>query len=76
MANERYTESIVLSEMKSKIGKNNFGYVFPQGDISEIDKIQKLLEKAGGKPKDCAIDDYSTRIYNYIFRGYIYNNSC
>lgn len=59
MANERYTESIVLNEMKSKIGKNNFGYIFPQGDISEIDKIQKLLEKAGGKPKDCAIDDYS-----------------
>jgi type I restriction-modification system DNA methylase subunit len=59
MAIEKYTESLTLSEMKCELGKNPFGYVFPQGDIKEIDKIQKLLKKAGGKPKECKISDYS-----------------
>lgn len=58
MAIEQYTESLTLKEMKCNIGKNSFGYVFPQGDISEVDKIEVLLKKAGGKPKDCCLDDY------------------
>lgn len=56
---ERYTESLTLSEMKCNLGKNDFGYVFPQGNIPDVDKIEALLKKAGGKPKECAISDYS-----------------
>jgi len=59
MAIEQYTESLTMHEMKCRIGENDFGYVFPQGDIREIDKIEKLLKKAGGKPKECGLDDYS-----------------
>lgn len=51
MAIEQYTESLTLTEMKCKIGKNDFGYVYPQGDVTEIDKINNLLKLAGGKPK-------------------------
>ena len=37
MANEQYTESLTLKEMKCTIGENTFGYVFPQGDGSSVD---------------------------------------
>ena len=43
MAVEQYTENLTLKEMKCSIGKNDFGYVFPQGDVSAIDKIENLL---------------------------------
>ncbi len=59
MAIERYTENLTLKEMKCAIGKNPFGYVFPQGDVSDIDKIENILKRAGGKPKECELDDYS-----------------
>ncbi len=59
MAVEQYTESLTLKEMKCVIGKNHFGYVFPQGDVSNIEKIELLLRQAGGKPKECEIDDFS-----------------
>lgn len=59
MAIEQYTESLTLKEMKCTIGENSFGYVFPQGDVSSIDKIEELLKRAGGKPKDCILEDYS-----------------
>ncbi|MCL0080909.1 hypothetical protein M1N64_01585 [Peptococcaceae bacterium] len=48
MVVEKYTESLTLREMKCDLGKNDFGYVFPQGDITEVDKIEELLKKAGG----------------------------
>lgn len=59
MAVEQFTESLTLSEMKCQIGKNSFGYVFPQGDVSAVDKIEYQLKRAGGKPKICDILDYS-----------------
>lgn len=59
MAVERYTESLVLKEMKCVVGKNSFGCVFPQGDVSGVDKMEALLKEAGGKPKECELDDYS-----------------
>ena len=59
MAIEQYTESLTLKEMKCAIGKNPFGYVFPQGDVSDIDKIEKILKRAGGKPKQCELEDYT-----------------
>ncbi len=58
MTIEQYTESITLQEMKCNIGKTDFGFVFPQGDVESIDKINKLLKKAGGKPKECELDNY------------------
>lgn len=59
MAIEQYTESLTLKEMNCVIGENPFGYVLPQGDVSGIDKIEKLLKQAGGKPQECELEDYS-----------------
>lgn len=59
MAIEQYTEGLTLKEMKCTIGENKFGYVFPQGDVSSVDKIEKLLKLAGGKPKECELYDFS-----------------
>lgn len=56
---EKYTESFTLSEMKCKIGTNPFGYIYPQGDVVGMDKIQSLLKRAGGKPSLCDLDDFS-----------------
>jgi hypothetical protein len=50
MAIEQYTESIVLQEMQCAIGETPFGFCFPQGDVEQVEKIEKLLKKAGGKP--------------------------
>jgi len=59
MAVESYTEELVLKELKCILGMNSFGYVYPQGDVSNIVLIDNLLKQAGGKPVDCDIDDYS-----------------
>jgi len=59
MAIEKYTESLTLREMKCTLGDNGWGHVFPQGDVSALEKIERLLRKAGGKPAHCAIDDFS-----------------
>ncbi len=59
MAIEQFTESLTLQEMKCALGTNDFGYVFPQGDIKNVDKIETILKKAGGKPKECNIEDYN-----------------
>jgi type I restriction-modification system DNA methylase subunit len=56
---EQYTESIVLQEMKCVLGENEFGFCFPQGDVEQVDKLEKALRKAGGKPVVCVPDDYS-----------------
>lgn len=56
---EQYTEKLALAEMKSHIGENDFGYVYPQGNIENIDEIDDLLEEAGGKPDKCLIQDYN-----------------
>lgn len=59
MAIEQYTETLTLKEMKCSIGANSFGYVFPQGDVADVDKIETLLRRAGGKPRECGLNDYS-----------------
>ena len=56
---EQYTESLTLQRMKCVIGENDFGFVYPQGDVGDVAKAERLLEQAGGKPKECAIDDYT-----------------
>jgi type I restriction-modification system DNA methylase subunit len=56
---EQYTEHLVLQGMNCKLGDNGFGFVFPQGDVAQVDKLDKLLKKAGGKPDVCPLEDYS-----------------
>ena len=36
---EQYTENITLQSMKCNIGENDFGFVFPQGDVADVDKV-------------------------------------
>ena len=59
MANEQYSEQLVEIEMDIRKGENPFGFVFPQGDIQKIEKIENLLKKAGGKPDLCDLSDFS-----------------
>ena len=59
MANEKYSESFVLSEMDCCLGKNSFGQVLPQGDTPKHSTIAQLLQEAGGKPAVCALEDYA-----------------
>lgn len=59
MAIEQYTESLTLREMKCTLGDNGWGFVFPQGDVADADKILALLKKAGGKPTQRAINDFT-----------------
>lgn len=60
MANERYSESLVLKEMGADLGENDFGFVFPQGEAVNFDKIEKCLKEMGGKPAFCSLEDYDT----------------
>lgn len=57
--NEQYTENLTRKLMNIDLGKNDFGHVFPQGNVQNISKIYSLLEKSGGKPKNCELDDFS-----------------
>ena len=59
MANEQFSEQLVETEMNIRKGENSFGFVFPQGDIQSIQKIEDILKKAGGKPDICDIHDFS-----------------
>ncbi|MFX4154581.1 N-6 DNA methylase [Aliarcobacter butzleri] len=56
---EQFTEDLTKKLMSFDIGENNFGYVYPQGNVFDIKKISDLLSKAGGKPKECELYDYS-----------------
>ncbi len=58
MLSEQYTENLVLREMKAFIGENGFGYVCPQGNVPTLDKVEKLLKYAGGKPQECELSIY------------------
>lgn len=55
---EQFTEELTQKLMSFCLGENTFGVVFPQGNIIEVEKIENALIKAGGKPKDCDLDDY------------------
>lgn len=60
MANERYSENLVLEEMGVGLGKNDFGYVFPQGETGNYEEIEKKLREMGGKPTICELNDMTT----------------
>lgn len=61
MAIEQYTEHLLLKEMDCEIGENDFGFVLPQGDVKEIDKINLILKEMGGKPKECSLDNFKIK---------------
>ena len=61
MAIEQYTEQITRKKMGIEIGKQSFGYVYPQGDVPKTIKIYNLLKACGGKPIECAINDYGIK---------------
>ena len=56
---ERITEHLLLKEMGIEFGKNNFCCVYEQGDVKNRQDIMDLLAKAGGKPSNCELDNYS-----------------
>lgn len=56
---EQFTEALIMDLMQFSIGLNDFGYVYPQGNITDIKKIEDLLKKAGGKPKECELNYFS-----------------
>lgn len=56
---EKYTEKLTEQEMKiSAYGENEFGFVYVQGETTPNSDINEALKNAGGKPKDCALDDF------------------
>lgn len=55
---EQYTEELTLKEMKLSLGENKKCFVFPQGDIEDLDKINNILKKVGGKPKKQELQDF------------------
>lgn len=59
--NERYAEELVRKEMKIELGKNDFGYVYVQGEKCAVSAINNALKNAGGKPKVCSLSDYTTK---------------
>lgn len=59
--NERYAEEVVKKEMKITLGKNSFGHVYVQGEKCAVSGINIALKEAGGKPKNCALSDFSTK---------------
>ena len=56
---EQFTEALTMDLMQFSLGLNDFGYVYPQGNITDIKKLEVLLKKAGGKPKECELNDFS-----------------
>lgn len=56
---ESYTEELTKELMSFSVGENDFGYVYPQGNVHDISKLNELLCDAGGKPKECNLYDFS-----------------
>lgn len=61
MSNEIFTEQITREMMGITIGKHEFGWVYPQGDVPNTTKYYTLLQNCGGKPSYCELDDYETK---------------
>lgn len=56
---EKYTERITEKEMSFEYGKNDFGYVYVQGEDTPNSHINEALKEAGGKPIECELENYS-----------------
>lgn len=57
--NEQFAESITRKLMQFDVGQNNKFYAYPQSVDKTLVEIKNCLDKAGGKPKDCALTDFS-----------------
>ncbi|CCV64419.1 Type I restriction-modification system methyltransferase subunit [Alteracholeplasma palmae J233] len=57
---ERITEEIFIRESGVQLGENDFGYVFPQGDAKNFEKIISSLKKMGGKPDFSDLKDLTS----------------
>lgn len=58
---EQFTEQLTREEMGISIGQQPFGFVYPQGDVPHTIKIYNLLMACGGKPIECALNDYGAK---------------
>lgn len=58
---EQFTEQLTRQEMGIEMGQQPFGFVFPQGDVPQSMKIYRLLKACGGKPIECALNDYGIK---------------
>lgn len=56
--NERNTENLVLKEFNAQLGENDGFLLFAQGVDNGFTKINLALKEAGGKPKNCEINDF------------------
>lgn len=56
--NEQFTESLTRQLMQFEIGQNDGFYVYPQSVDSNLSLIKECLNKAGGKPQKCPIDEF------------------
>lgn len=56
---EQFTEQITRDQMGIVLGHQSFGEVYPQGDVPHESGIYDLLVECGGKPIECALDDFS-----------------
>lgn len=61
---EQYTEDLVKKEMEFTIGDNEFGFVYPQGNVFDIANIMSALKEAGGKPKECELSELNINTNN------------
>lgn len=68
---EQHTEQLVRDEMHMKLGDNEFGIVYAQGENTPISAINEALKRAGGKPKECALSEYIDKAKGYAKPEYI-----
>lgn len=59
--NERKTENLVLKEFGAELGSNDGYLLFAQTIDSNFSAVLSCLRSAGGKPKQCALDDFNQR---------------
>lgn len=58
---ETLTEQLTRSEMKFKIGENSFGTVLAQNYTGKYSDIECCLKDAGGKPKECDLNNFDIK---------------
>ena len=57
---ERHSESLVEKEMKIEdYSENDFGYAYVQGEKTPNSCINEGLKNAGGKPKECLLENFA-----------------
>ncbi len=60
MSNEQNTESLTRQLMNFEVGKNTGFMVYAQTIDKNLSIIKNCLDKAGGKPKKCKLNEYNS----------------